>query len=134
MEIYKEEKFNLPHWHQGEFTINHQFIEYKSTKINIEQIDWVRWGSFASYINGIKMGTSHLFIAGNNRDKIKFSIDDTFYGKSKKNMFDEMLDIIYKIIVTILITLIQVKNCNIVVCKRVTSDSMSLIVVYFAKI
>ena len=29
MEIYKEEKFDLPHWYQSELTINHQFIEYK---------------------------------------------------------------------------------------------------------
>jgi len=99
MEIYKEEKFDLPHWYQSELTINHEFIEYKKNKIEIKQIEWVRWGSFASYINGIKMGTAHLIVVGNQKEKIKFEINDKLYGKSKKNMFDDILDIVYKIIV-----------------------------------
>jgi len=37
MEIYKEEKFDLPHWYQSELTINHQFIEYKKNIISAWQ-------------------------------------------------------------------------------------------------
>ena len=45
------------------------------------------------------MWTAHLIVVGNNKGKIKFEINDKLYGKSKKKMFDDILDIVYKIVV-----------------------------------
>jgi hypothetical protein len=77
-------------------SINESFVSLKNKSMACRDIQWLKMGSLAVYINLIKTGTTYEIVFGGNQGKLKVDLVDALYGKRNGALFEEIVEAVWE--------------------------------------